>query len=158
MLIDHWNAPVRIRFWRKVLVDTPLEACWEWTGSRWNGYGTLSGDGGATLKAHRASWSLFRGEIPNGLHVLHHCDNRACVRPSHLFLGTNRDNMQDMVNKGRSNRGEKNGQSRLTEQLVRDIRAARKSGETLSSIAARIGVDHVTVWQAARHKRWGHVR
>lgn len=76
--------------------------CWVWTGSRLKsgGYGLFC-EGGITHRAHRRSWELSHGEIPGGLFVLHRCDNPPCVRPSHLFLGTQADNNKDMTSKGR---------------------------------------------------------
>lgn len=81
--------------------------CWEWQGNTdAGGYGRVSvGNGGrftkTTLSTHRMAWIGFKGEIPDGLHVLHQCDNRICCNPDHLFLGTHQDNMRDMLNKGR---------------------------------------------------------
>jgi hypothetical protein len=89
------------RFWAKV--DKSGE-CWVWTGSRnWAGYGYLGAvrGHGRQLAAHRVSWELANGSIPEGLHVLHHCDNPPCVRPEHLFVGTRSDNLSDAGRKGR---------------------------------------------------------
>lgn len=89
------------RFWNKVNKQT-IDGCWEWIGCKDRlGYGRLMYWGTLTL-AHRFSWELHNKKIPKGLNVLHKCDNRKCVNPEHLWLGTHRDNMEDMVKKGRS--------------------------------------------------------
>jgi hypothetical protein len=78
--------------------------CWEWLRAvRTDGYGTVKDRRDITVGAHRVSWQEHKGEIPEGLHVLHKCDNKLCVNPDHLFLGTHKDNMKDMIGKGRSN-------------------------------------------------------
>ena len=88
------------RFWSKVKKS---KGCWEWQAcTNEAGYGIVGVGGKRTDRAHRVSWRLRYGEIPEGLFVLHRCDNRKCVRPSHLFVGTNQDNVDDMVAKGRN--------------------------------------------------------
>jgi hypothetical protein len=83
------------------------DGCWEWTGHRnAAGYGHISLDGQFVL-AHRHSWALFKGPIPDGLFCLHRCDNPPCVRPDHLFMGTKKDNAMDMAAKGRHHRQRK---------------------------------------------------
>lgn len=112
--------PVDERFWAKVnkqgpIVRPELGPCWEWTASlNSKGYGKMN-VGGYEAKyqaAHRISWELVRGKIPDNLKVLHRCDNTKCVNIDHLFLGTQADNLRDMHNKGRApkinNSGEKN--------------------------------------------------
>jgi len=117
--------------------------CWSWTGAmRPNGYGHWHAHG--TRIAHRAVWIEVLGPInPATLHVLHHCDNPPCVRPGHLFLGTDADNVQDMLAKGREarNYGDDHHNVKLTDAQVAEIRALRKQGLYLRTIAERYGVD-----------------
>lgn len=88
------------RFWQHVAKS---EGCWEWTGANsGRGYGRVGVDGGKTTGAHRVSWEMHYGPVPDGCSVLHRCDNRPCVRPDHLFLGDKLANMADMVAKGRA--------------------------------------------------------
>lgn len=94
--------PIEQRFWKWVR-EMPT-GCWEWTGSRtapgWHGRVSVNG---VMVMAHRVSWEMAHGPIPEGLSVLHHCDNPPCVNPDHLYLGTAKDNARDMVARGRLN-------------------------------------------------------
>lgn len=102
------SLSIRIaRFWKQVA--RAKDGCWLWQGTILHtGYGQVCFEGHAQ-SAHRVAWLLTNGEIPKGLCVCHRCDTRACVRPDHLFLGTAKDNMQDMYRKGRGPTGLRNG-------------------------------------------------
>jgi hypothetical protein len=143
------------RFWSKVDFSG---SCWVWTGAQSDGYGSVWVDGQAE-RAHRVVWLALHGSIPDGLHVLHRCDNRACVRPSHLFLGTIADNNADMLAKGRHRVvfGERNGRAVLTEGTVREIRRLHQDGMGYIRISRRIGVTHETVRRIVKRRIWAHV-
>ncbi|RYE79646.1 MAG: hypothetical protein EOO74_03395, partial [Myxococcales bacterium] len=145
------------RFWSKVQKG---DGCWEWQGWRNdNGYGLLMSQGKA-VRAHRLAWVFENGPIPDGLFVCHHCDNPPCVRLDHLFLGTNTDNMVDMVRKGRARpvRGEHNSQSKLTEAQVLEIFERVVLGESTRSIAQSLGVHQGTIDAALSGKTWAQIR
>lgn len=129
--------------------------CLEWTGALNDaGYGRLI-DGRRNVRAHRANWELHNGPIPDGLLVLHRCDNPKCVDPKHLFLGTNTDNIRDMVCKGRGLVGEHHGNSRTTLADVQAIRAASPS-LTHKELA---DIFHLSFQQVSRIRRgeaWNH--
>lgn len=143
------------RFWEKVHVCP--EGCWEWTGAVGSaGYGNIGERENSinhTLQTHRLSWMIHFGEIPDGLWVLHHCDNRACVRPDHLFLGTCQDNHDDCAAKGRNRVGEKAGMSKLTIADVREIRKL-EGLFTHKKIAANYGVSRSNIGQILSGKTW----
>jgi hypothetical protein len=136
------------RFWSKVDVRGPDE-CWPWKASKVSGYGQMSVAGQpGPARAHVVSWELHHGST-HGACVLHRCDNRACVNPGHLFLGSMADNTHDMIAKGRQKwwpgpkaRGEHNGQAKLTDAQVREIRASHAVGEKRRAIADRYGIHY----------------
>lgn len=165
------------RFWSRVRMG---DGCWEWQGSRTQfGYGKIKVQG-VERTTHRFSWELANGPIPPGAYILHRCDNPPCVRPDHLFLGTQADNIHDMDDKDRRNapsehlgargeahwtrqkpeaaaRGERVGGSKLTADDVREIRRLRTEGLTLKVIAARFGVTFTNVDMIVNHQTWKHV-
>lgn len=137
-------------FWEKV---NKTEGCWEWTGSKnKKGYGSFGVDG-KTQKAHRVSWMLTFGELPED-DVLHTCDNPSCVRPDHLFVGTNQDNMRDMADKGRAfmKKGELHLNAKLTDAQVEALRQEGKTG-TYMSMGAKLGVSDTHVRLLLNNKR-----
>lgn len=152
------------RFWNKVKKKAE---CWEWCGAKdRNGYGHIRIDG-HLLSAHRLSWVLAYGDIPKGLQVLHKCDNRPCVRPAHLFLGTQRDNIVDMKKKGRSktcgyatvnNKGSKNHFALLHEAHIRAIRLRYKSGETQEALAKFFATTQANISLIVNNVSWRHVK
>ncbi len=111
------------------------------------------------LKAHRLSYEIHAGPIPDGLCVCHHCDNPPCVNPAHLFLGTRADNSEDAVVKGRMARqiGERNSRAKLTEDDVREIVRLRKTGLTQQAIADLYNVSQVRVSSIMLGKSWSHL-
>lgn len=132
--------------------------CWLFRGSHTNlGYGVLHAEG--EKRAHRVAWALFNGPIPTGMHVLHKCDVRCCVNPDHLFLGTHKDNMRDMAQKGRAKSpglsGEESPVSKLTAKQVEAIRNEYPTGQiTQRNLAAKFGVTTMTVNRAVNFKSW----
>ena len=163
------RSPLR-RFNEK-WVPEPNSGCWLWAGSLCrNGYGSFGMPGGSTA-AHRASWTLHYGPIPDGMSVLHRCDTRGCVNPTHLFLGTQADNMADMRRKGREARGDRHGlrrhpeaasrgesrwNARLNRDAVRAIRSLAAHGMSIGEIARGRGLRHQHVSKIVARKIWSH--
>jgi len=160
------------RFWGKV--ESNALGCWAWRGARasdprggkQNSYGQFwvgskADKTGRMAFAHRVAWELVNGPIPEGMKVLHHCDNPACVRPSHLFLGTQVHNMVDMVAKGRANRatGTRHYGAKLTDDQVRQIRALYRPGKNRADrgnaieLAHQYGVSRGTITDVATRSR-----
>jgi len=145
-------------FWHFVEMVPGIE-CWIWTGKRsGHRYGAFN-IGGRCIKAHRFSYELACGPIPDGLHVLHRCDIGFCVRPDHLFLGTHNDNMMDRTAKGRTNPpvGERNAWAKLTDVVVQEIRARYAVGERQVDLAAAFNVDQTTISKIVIGHAWKHI-
>lgn len=151
------------RFWSKVRIG---DGCWEWTGSlKSSGYGQFWLRG-RMLAAHRVAFEIAGGAIGLAQDVCHRCDNRRCVRPSHLFVGTRSENMLDASRKGRcwqqtspekQPRGERHGRARLSESDVRAIREGVAHGAAKGEVADRFGVTVSTVKSIASRRTWRHV-
>ena len=135
-------------------IPEPNSGCLLWTLAYYpNGYGHASYRGLETC-AHRVSWQLHCGPIADGLHVCHKCDNRACVNPDHLFLGTPQDNAADKVAKGRHPRGVMKCNAKLSEDTVRAIRSSELGGRDLARF---YGVTESAIRQIKKRKTWAHV-
>ena len=152
------SRPTAERFWSKVQRG---DGCWPWQGSKnHRGYGSFRGAHRKTTAAHRVAYTLTHGPIPKGLHVMHSCDNRACVNPAHLSLGTPLDNTRDMMRKGRQRppRGELARKGKLTDQTALFARALWESGSvTQAEIARRLGVDSATICHVVTRRTWRHI-
>lgn len=162
------------RFWSKVDKSAGADDCWPWTaGVNAQGYGQFYLDGAA--RSHRVAWQLTNGPIPDGLHVLHHCDNTRCCNVSRcLFLGTNEENIADKMAKGRHRspagaangthtkpesvaRGARVGSAKLSESEALAILAAANRGEHHYAIAVRFGVGRTTVRDIVNGRCWKHI-
>lgn len=145
-------------FWGKI---EKTETCWIWRGrvDKRCGYGKFDVNG-VDSYTHRVMWEIIHGPIPDGLFVCHDCDNPPCVRPDHLFLGTPLDNSMDRNRKGRTHGpvGELNGQTKLTDEQVREIRVALRDGEGRSKLAEEYNVSTSTIYYIKVGRRWKHVQ
>jgi hypothetical protein len=130
------------------------ESCWLWAAAvGGSGYGHFWFRG-RPRPSSQVSHLLYVGEIPAGMCVLHRCDNRLCVRPSHLFLGTNKENVEDKMRKGRQPRGEQSHAAKLTTEDVIAIRADQRSQRV---IGAHYGISHTVVGQIKSRAIWRHI-
>jgi hypothetical protein len=181
---DRWIE----RFWKNVDKSAGPDGCWIWKGGlSSNGYGQCRAVGRNRL-AHRVSYEIVNGPIPDKLQVNHSCDIRACLQPKHLWLGTQADNIKDAMHKGRMATGEKNflrrcperrlygednpsrkhpeklargercPSARLKEEQIPEIRMARANGETYQEIAIRYGVSISAICGVLKGLTWKHVK
>lgn len=152
---------VKTRFWAKV---RKTHKCWEWTAATAKGYGRFCVKKPVITQAHRMSWMLLKGAIPNGMWVLHKCDNRRCVNPKHLFLGKALDNMLDCVSKGRFNPkswalvGEDGPNAKLTAIEVRRIRTLHATGASRTAILKQFPkISYQGLGHILRRECWKYV-
>ncbi|GAA2394233.1 HNH endonuclease [Gordonia cholesterolivorans] len=147
------------RFWEKV--NKTEFGCWEWAARLFsNGYGQFQAEcsyGYRPYPAHRWIFSKLNGEIPEGLVVRHRCDNRKCVNPDHLELGTVQDNANDAVTRKRTTQGSRSAQAKLTEGQVIEIRRLLATGINQTAVAKSFGVTSRCVSNIARRQTWRHV-
>lgn len=160
------NAKTRVdrtideRLWHQV--DKSGD-CWEWHGAcDQHGYGHINIGKNKKKKTHRLSWEFANGPIPDGLCVLHTCDNPKCVKPEHLWLGTYKDNMQDCIAKGRfvflkSKPGEENNHAKLHDGDIRVIRDLAESGLKPRYTSEFLGIDRSCVHRIINREAWSHV-
>lgn len=156
-------------FWARV---TKSDGCWNFSPTNKHGYGRFTAETGKRWQAHRYAWTDVNGPIPDGLFVCHACDNKACCNPAHLWLGTAADNNRDKIEKGREARGEnspyrKNIESfpkgsetynaKLTEDVVREIRALAATGVGIRTLARQFGVARMTARRVVMKETWKHV-
>jgi hypothetical protein len=150
------------RFWSRVEAG-PAGLCWEWTGpiSHKGGYAIVRANKRNYL-AHRLAWMFAHGTIPEGLVIRHKCDNPKCCNPLHLELGTHLDNQHDMIIRGRRKKsgakGTRNCKAKLSDSLVREIRALYASGSTSTpKLAQQYGVTQGLISQIVLKRIWRHV-
>ena len=159
------------RFFEKVIKSENPDNCWSWSASKVYGYGYIGTGTGKrgrakSFRAHRVSWQIHFGPIPEGMLVCHKCDNRECCNPKHLFLGTNKDNMQDCKTKGRfsSRKGENNYAAKLTNAQVDALKSAyaalpvgksgyKKRKGTVKKLATEFGISRKHVGAIVQGKR-----
>ena len=157
---DQDAEELRRRIESRITVD-PFTGCWNWPALSAYGYGRLSFYG-RDFQAHRAAYAAYVSPVPSSLFVCHKCDNRACVNPDHLFLGTARDNVLDAFRKGRleppSFHGEKHPLAKMTRLKVMEARRCWAAGQSAAELAGRFGVSTSTIRRIVSGKYWAHVK
>ncbi len=153
------NRDIDARLWLK-LHKNQGSGCWEWTGCITSaGYAKMKVGPGLVREVHRYVYELVNGPIPDGLFVLHHCDNRLCCNPVHLFLGTPSDNMRDMLIKGRAAKNHQGRKGKLkSEQVIGIRRRYRAGGVTYKQLAREYGVVVETIGAIVNGRTWQRLK
>lgn len=136
------------------------KGCWNWKGCL-TAYGYPQANrNGKVYLLHRKFFEKSRGEIPKDKCICHTCDNRKCVNPYHMFIGTKKENTQDMLNKGRKNPalGEKSTKSKLTQEQVLEIRKLHKLDNSIKKLSDRFKVSPQSIWAIIARKNWKHLK
>jgi len=132
--------------------------CWLWAAGSSAGYGVFHVKR-KVMRAHRVAYILANGSIPKGLLVCHSCDNPLCVNPDHLWVGTQKDNMKDAREKGRTRKGENHGASRLNDNIIQIIRNDYSAGRmNQPELAKRFNVSQKNISKVVRRETWRHVQ
>lgn len=157
--VQYHGLTEETRLLKRIATTSPNE-CWPWTGAviKKGWHGEWRNAAGEVELVHRAAWRLFKSQIPDGMCICHRCDNPICCNPSHLFLGTKSENLLDMWAKGRAKPqrvfGEKHGMSKLTAELVLEIRSSKESGVEL---ARRLKLTPTTICDVRKRRSWKHI-
>ncbi len=157
--LDELSESEKIERLRKSFEDKVIrkEGCWEWKGAPGpNGYLNIRYNR-KKIMAHRVSWILYKGNIPDNLWICHSCDNRRCTNPDHLFLGTPKENSEDRDKKLRGLQGSRHHKAKLTEENVMEIKKMLKLGISSQKIAREFCVTDGTIWFIKHEKTWRHL-
>lgn len=155
------TTPIEERFWSKVDKKSDSE-CWLWIGAKnRRGYGVLGSGRRAnatTIGAHRISYQIHYGDIPDDYVVMHKCDNPSCVNPNHLAAGTNWDNVHDMVKKNRHPKGKHHGRAILTPEKVKEIKHRYKTEKiSYRQLADEYQINHSQIYRIMNGINWSHI-
>jgi hypothetical protein len=148
------KAKVLQNFYRNIIIRND---CWGYDGTKDKGYARIEVEDRKRKPLHVVSWEIHNGCIPKGMMVLHSCHCRECCRPSHLRLGTHKENMKDMVDSDRQAKGSKHGMAKLNEVQVREIKILLDSGVDMSELSEKYKVTKMSIYNIKKRKTWKHI-